>query len=359
MNVKTIIGYLASEIHSATAFVSVAFLALFAFFDLVSELGDIGKGRYTFIHAIAYVCLSLPAHFYELAPVAVLIGTLYALSSLAANSEFVIMRSAGLTPVGVAGMLLRVGAVFAVLTFVFGELISPASERAAREWKLRKTSTLVAQEFRSGLWVRDDYRFVNVREVLPDASLSGIRIFEFDSNYRLLSISEIGRGEYTSRSEWELTGVVRTSFGQGGASVDWFARMSWTSALTPDMLTVLFVVPERMSAWALYQYLKHLSGNQQKTERYEIAFWKKLLYPFAALVMMMLALPFAYIHTRTGGVGAKVFAGVMLGVLFHMLNSLFSHLGLLQGWQPLLSAASPSVFFLAAAAGMMWWVERR
>jgi len=359
MNVKTIRGYLALEIYSATAFVFVAFLALFAFFDLVTELGDLGKGRYMFIHAVAYVFLSLPAHIYELAPVAVLIGTLYALSSLAANSEFVTMRSAGLTPLGVGGMLLRVGVVFVLLTFVFGELVSPASERAARELKLQRTSTLVAQEFRSGLWVKDDYRYVNVREVLPDASLSGMRIFEFDSNYRLLSISEVRHGEFNSRNKWELSGVVRTSFRQGGASVDRLPRMPWTSVLTPDMLTVLFVVPERMSAWTLYQYLKHLSGNQQKTERYEIAFWKKLFYPFAALVMMMLALPFAYMHTRAGGVGAKVFAGIMLGVLFHMLNSLFSHLGLLQDWQPLLSAALPSIVFLVAAAGMMWWVERR
>jgi len=129
--------------------------------------------------------------------------------------------------------------------------------------------------------------------------------------------------------------------------------------LTPDILAVLFVVPERMSAWNLYQYSRHLSENRQKTGRYDIALWKKLIYPFASLVMMALALPFAYIHVRAGGVGLKVFLGIMLGVVFHMLNSLFSHIGQLQGWQPLLSAGLPSVGFLGAAAIMMWWVERR
>jgi lipopolysaccharide export system permease protein len=122
---------------------------------------------------------------------------------------------------------------------------------------------------------------------------------------------------------------------------------------------VLFVLPERMSAWNLYQYTQHLAENRQKTERYEIAMWKKLVYPFASLVMMALALPFAYVHTRAGGVGAKVFSGIMLGVLFHALNSLFSHLGLLQNWRPVYSAVLPSVLFLATAASMMWWVERR
>jgi lipopolysaccharide export system permease protein len=87
--------------------------------------------------------------------------------------------------------------------------------------------------------------------------------------------------------------------------------------------------------------------------------WKKLVYPVAVLVMMALALPFAYIHTRSGGVGVKVFSGIMLGIFFHMLNSLFSHLGLLQNWSPLFSALLPSVVFLAAALLMMWWTERR
>ena len=87
--------------------------------------------------------------------------------------------------------------------------------------------------------------------------------------------------------------------------------------------------------------------------------WKKLVYPFAILVMMALALPFAYIHVRSGGVGVKVFTGIMIGILFHMLNSLFSHLGLLQHWSPAVSAAIPSAAFLATAILMMWWVERR
>jgi lipopolysaccharide export system permease protein len=49
----------------------------------------------------------------------------------------------------------------------------------------------------------------------------------------------------------------------------------------------------------------------------------------------------------------------MLGIFFHMLNSLFSHIGLLQNWPPLSAAVVPSLAFLAAAILMMWWVEKR
>ena len=351
--------HFAREIYGATLFVAVAFLCLFAFFDLINEMGEVGRGQYKLQHAIGFVLLSAPSHVYELAPIAVLIGTLYALSQLAANSEYAVMRGSGLSPLRAAGILLRIGIIFVVITYVFGELIAPAAERAARELKLGATSSVVAQEFRSGLWVKDDVRFVNVREVRPDAGLSGIRIYEFDADHRLQTISFAETGRYTADQVWQLTGVVQTRFSESGSSVVRLPEFQWKSVLTPDILAVLFVVPERMSAWTLYQYTRHLAGNQQKSERYEIALWKKIIYPFAVLVMMGLALPFAYIHTRAGGVGLKVFSGIMLGILFHMLNSLFSHLGLLQNWQPLLAALLPSTVFLMAAAAMMWWVDRR
>ena len=355
----TLRTYLAREIYGATLFMLAAFLSLFAFFDLIGELGDIGRGGYRLQHALAFVALTVPSRAYETFPLAVLIGTLYALSHLAANSEYTVMRSSGLAPWRAMSTLFRIGVVFAVATFVFGELIAPVSERAAKQLKLSATSTIVASEFHTGLWVKDDRRFVNVREVLPDTSLSDVRVFEFDDQYRLKSISFAKRGEYLGKNMWRLRDIVNTVFTSDGSSVQHVAEMDWSSVLTPDILAVLFIVPDRMSAWNLYQYSRHLTENRQRAERYEIAMWKKLLDPFVSLVMMALALPFAYVHVRAGGVGVKVFSGIMLGVFFYFLNSLFSHLGLLQNWQPLLTAVLPSMFFLGAATLMMWWVERR
>jgi lipopolysaccharide export system permease protein len=355
----TLRTYLAREIYAATLFVFAAFLALFAFFDLINELSDLGKGAYRLQHAIAYVALTVPSHVYELFPLAVLIGTLYALSHLAANSEYTVMRSSGLAPSRAISTLLRIGVVFAVATLIFGELIAPVSERAAKQLKLVATSSIVAREFHTGLWVKDERRFVNVREVQPDTTLSDIRIFEFDDQYRLKSISFARHGKYLGKNIWKLREIVNTVFAQDGTSIQRVDEMDWASVITPDILAVLFVQPERMSAWNLYQYSRHLSENKQKAERYEIAMWKKLVYPIVSLVMMALALPFAYIHVRAGGVGVKVFSGIMLGIFFHFLNSLFSHLGVLQNWQPFLTAVIPSVLFLGAATMMMWWAERR
>ena len=74
--------------------------------------------------------------------------------------------------------------------------------------------------------------------------------------------------------------------------------------------------------------------------------------------MMALALPFAYLQTRSGGVSLKIFIGIMIGVSFQLLNSLFSHLGLLNTWPPFATAIAPSALFLLLAIGALRWVER-
>lgn len=355
---RTLERYLARQILGATGFVLVGFLALFAFFDLIGELNDLGKGSYDLRQVFLFVLLNAPAHAYELFPVVVLIGTLYVLALLASNSEWTVMRGSGLSPARAAAMLGKIGMVFAVATFVVGEWISPAGEEAAQKTKMRALSEMIGQDLQSGLWFKDEGSFINAREARQANVLQGVRIFQFDDDYRLKAITQAERAEYREKGVWELYDVLRTQF-TPAPRTEREAEMQWRSAVSPDLLDALIMKPERMSAWALHKYTEHLAGNRQKTERYDIALWKKLFYPLAALVMMALALPFAYMHTRSGGVGVKVFLGIMLGILFHLLNSLFAHIGLLQNWPPFAAAAVPSAAFLCAAVVMMWWVERR
>ncbi len=269
------------------------------------------------------------------------------------------MRGSGLSPRRAALVLAKIGLAFVVLTFVIGEWVAPAAEEAAQKVKLRAMSSMIGQDLQSGLWFKDEGSFINVREARQANLLNGVRIFQFDGDYRLRKMTAAERGDYQGNGVWRLARVVETEVTPQGPRTLRLAEREWRSAVTPDMLDALIVKPERMSAWALHKYTQHLAGNRQKTERYEIALWKKLLYPLAALVMMALALPFAYMHARAGSIGLKVFLGIMLGIFFHMLNSLFSHIGLLQNWPPISAAVLPSAAFLAAAVLMMWWVERR
>jgi lipopolysaccharide export system permease protein len=354
----TLERYLARQIYGAVGFVLIGFLALFAFFDLIAELRDLGNGSYQLKQIFTVVALWVPGHAYELFPVAVLIGTLYVLAHLSSNSEYTVMRASGLSPGRASLALSKVGLVFVALTFVTGEWIAPFAEEAAQQVRMRAMQSLIGGDLSSGLWFKDERSFINVREARDASMLAGVRIFEFDASYKLLQVTESQRAEYTGAGKWRLLEVAQTQLGPAGPTTAHFPQAEWRSAMSPDLLNVLIVAPERMSAWKLYRYLQHLADNRQKTERYEIALWKKLFYPLATLVMMALALPFAYMHARSGMVGVKVFLGIMLGIFFHMLNGLFSHIGLLKQWPPFAAAAVPSILFLGTAVLMMVWIEK-
>lgn len=351
--------YLRAEVFSATTLVLVAFLMLFGFFDLIGEVRDIGRGSYQLAEAVMFVSLTLPGRLYELAPIAVLIGTLYALTSLARHSEITVLRASGLSNTAMLGALLKLGLIFVVMTFVVGEFVAPVAERTAQQIRLRSISAVVAQEFRSGVWLRDDRAFVNIRDVTPEGSLESVRVYQFDDRFRLLSIVDAKTADFVGDGAWKMSEVTETGFESTRSTVVREESRTWKTAINPDMLSVLMVAPEKMQLATLYQYVHHLSDNKQKTERYEIAFWKKLIYPLSILVMMVLALPFAFLQGRSGGVSLKVFAGIMLGIGFHLLNGLFTSLGAINEWRPVVAAITPSVLFLLGAGGMIYWVERR
>lgn len=376
--------YFASEILRASAFVLLAFLALFAFFDVMGEMQSVGTDGYLLQHAFLYVLLGLPGYAYELMPIAALIGTIYVLAQFASRSEFTIMRVSGLSTRQTATMLARIGIVFAMLTFVFGEYVAPKSTESAERLKLSVKGSAVSQEFRSGLWAKDviresgvngkvvGTRFLNVREMRPSGELLGLRIYEFDPDFHLSAYIIATRGEYAGNNRWNLTEVSESRFRNAATrsspvtldltaavSTHKLPTMPLISEITPSILSVLFADPERMSAANLSLYSKHLAENKQRTERYEIAYWRKLIYPFAVFVMMAVALPFAYLHFRTGGVSLKIFAGIMIGVSFQLLNRLFSHIGMLNTWPPFATAVLPSVLFLVAAVAALKWIERR
>ncbi len=133
----------------------------------------------------------------------------------------------------------------------------------------------------------------------------------------------------------------------------------WPTGITSEMVSVALLKPERMATYDLFAYIRHLDANGQAAQRYEIEFWKKVFYPLSCLVMVMLALPFAYLHFRSGGIPAYVFAGVLIGISFPLLNNLFGYIGNLQNWQPWLAAATPGLLYMAISLAAFGWLVLR
>ncbi len=368
---KTIRRLIYGEVLYAVAFVTLGFLSLFFFFDLVEEIQSVGRHAatgYTLVHALTYVALIIPSHLYELTPIAVLIGTIFVMARLAQSSEFTILRTSGLDPWRALRSLLTLGMGFVLLTFALGDYVSPYADRTAQLLKARYTGRITVGQ--TGAWLKEKQAYgqyaVNVGELASDGVLHDVRIFEFDNRGSLMSMMQVDSAVVSDDDEsWQLQKVNRIDFPIGDAkkaNVDrtQLDTLRWPNRLSAEMVAAALLKPERMRTIDLFQYIRHLQSNAQAAQRYEIEFWKKVFYPLSCLVMVVLALPFAYLHFRSGSITTYVFGGVMAGISFFLLNNVFGYIGNLQSWQPWLTAALPGMIYsLLSLTAFGWLVLRR
>ena len=365
---RTIRRLIYREVVASVAFVAVGFLALFFFFDFIDELPNVSRGgsHYGLTQALVYVTLMIPSHLYELLPIAVLIGTIFVMARLAQSSEYTILRTSGLGPWRALRALLALGLVFAVLTFAAGDYLAPLADRAGQLLKARLEGRISIGL--TGAWLREkqaEHTYnVNVNALSPDGGMRGVRIFESNAQGFLVSIIQAPEAQFAERGAWVLKDAERTEFparGQSVAHVDpvKVPSLRWPTVISPEMVSVALLKPDRMGTVDLFQYIRHLEANGQISQRYEIEFWRKVFYPLSCTVMVVLALPFAYLHFRTGGITGYVFGGVLIGISFFLLNNVFGYIGNLQNWQPWLTAAAPGLVYSVLSLGAFGWLVLR
>lgn len=367
---KTIRRLIYGEVLAAFGFVTLGFLALFFFFDFVDELQDIGRnsvnGVYQLRHALLYVGLRIPTHLYELMPIAVLIGTIFVMARLAQSSEYTILRTSGLGPWRALRTLLGLGLVFVVVTFAIGDYVAPLTERSAQLLKARFQGRLTAGQ--TGAWLKEKKPggtyAANVRALSPEGDMRGVRVFEFDTQGFLVAMTQSETARFTEDTAWEMEKVTRSEFSRPGSDHAKVVRTEvprfrLPTEISAEMVSVALLRPDRMGTVDLFQYIQHLEANGQRAQRYEIEFWRKVFYPLSCMVMVVLALPFAYLHFRSGGIMAYVFGGVMVGISFFLLNNVFGYIGNLRNWEPWLAAAAPGLLYVWLSLGAFGWLVLR
>lgn len=365
---KTLRKLIHAEVWVSVAFVTLCFVSLFFFFDFIDELPNSGGNNniYQLKHVFGFVLLSVPSHLYELLPITVLIGTIFVMSRLAQSSEFTILRTSGLTPIMALRSLMSLGFVFVLITFAVGDYIAPISDRYAQLLK----STYLGTQLKvghTGAWLRENTAdrkiFLNINQLSGDGSPKDIRIFEFDTDGALIAMNKASSA-HIANDTWLLKHVERSEFlkqsGNSRLHMSNADEFRWPSEITSEMISVAILKPSRMSTIDLFQYIRHLSANGQTTQRFEIEFWKKVFYPLSCLVMVVLALPFAYLHSRSGNIASNVFGGVLAGISFFLLNNVFSYLGNINNWAPWFAAAAPGILYsIVSLAAFGWLVIRQ
>ena len=372
--------YFAKQIYISFGFILFALVALFLFFDILSELGSV-NAKYTLPLALLHVLLKASSRIVEIIPIAGLIGSIYVFAMMASQSEFTIFRVAGLDIKRSLIALGKISLPIVFFTLLISEVLGPYSEALSERIRMQALGSTFSSQFRSGVWVKDQLRdedgvgpvkpgvrYVNVGSINPNDEIQQIRMYEFDPNYRLLSIRSAATGRFNNQGIWELNDVSETRFTEKRsndpldavytAQTKTLAKLNLESQVTPQILNVLLISPEKMSIMSLGRFILHLQENKQDAQRHTIAFWKKVIYPFIIFVMLALALPFAFMKVRAGSVGIKVFGGIMLGMSFQLFNTLFSSIGLLGSLPALFTAVFPPLIYLALAIIALKWVAR-
>ncbi|MDM0110762.1 LPS export ABC transporter permease LptG [Variovorax sp. J22R133] len=368
---KTIRRLIYVEVLKSVGFVTFGFVCLFFFFDFVDELQSIGRADlvgYGTPQALLYVTLLIPSHLYELLPITVLIGTIFVMARLAQSSEYTILRTSGLGPWRALRTLLLMGLGFVFLTFAIGDYVTPASDRLSQLLQARYKGYYVMTG-NTGAWLKekqgDKSYSVNVVSIAPDGSLRDPRIFEFDDRGFLASQTTAQSARITRSGSWTLTGAehqryeTRADSDVARIETTHPPQLEWKTTLTAEMVSVALLKPERMSTAALFDYVRHLDANGQTAQKYEIQFWRKVFYPLSCLVMVVLALPFAYLHFRQSGITSYVFGGVMIGISFFLLNNVFGYIGNLGNWAPWITAAAPGIIYTLMSLGAFGWLVIR
>ena len=350
--VRLLDRYIGTQVIYATSMVLLVLVGLDALSALIDELQDL-KANYTLSKALLYVASSLPARIVELAPVAVLIGVLVALGQLASTSELIVIRGAGLSSWHLLKVLSKPVLVFAGVMLLMGEFVVPKSEQFGEAERALALSNQGSITGRYGMWNREGRHFIHFNAVQAGGVIYGVTLFTFDDNWRLHESMSATRATFQN-SGWLLENVDRTQVNSWGSQTSQHTTLLWETDLTPDLLAMESLSPERLSINSLFQYSQYLRQQGLESADYEVAAWRKITQPLAIFVLVLVAMGFIFGPLRDGTLGLRVFIGTLVGLVFKISQDVVASVTIVYGIAPVVAVTVPLVAGLAVAAWLLY-----
>lgn len=369
--------YIASEIYRSSTMVLLALTALFSFFNLIDDLDKISE-QVSLVNLLNLQLLSIPTQLYELLPIGLLIGSVLALAGLAQRNELVMLRVAGISGLQLLLALWVITIPLMAGAFVLSEYITPKAEMQFSESSLEVFGRAGGGRLKSGYWFKESdattpMRIINIGSLTDKSTVQNITIYEFDEHQHLNAFIQAPNGRFTDNSlllsaaqrsiiapnALEALKVIDNNNAIPLIRLEELSELNISTTLNAERLLARILTPERMAITDLVDYLDYLNTNQLQTDRQAVALWRKIAYPFTLLVMITIAAPISFMQTRQGGMGSKVFLGIIIGIGFFMANQLALNLGMLSQWQPWVTALLPSIFALLLALVALTIIENR
>jgi len=323
---------------------------------LLGEVGDIGKGDYTFVTALTYVIYTVPRRAYTLFPTAAVIGTLMGLGQLAASSELTALRALGLSRRRL-GLAVAISlALLTTLMVLNGETLGPWGQKRADGIKASAKSKDMIMAQYSGLWAREGNTFLNAQSGQEKGNgtqswleLRDVRLYEFDEAGRLESIARAASAEHRPDG-WLLHDVNRTYFDARSVTQTSVMEEHWQSKLDDAALSASIAQPRYLPSSDLRSSIQYRKRNGLDAGEYEENYWGRWFYPLNVLALCLAAIPFAFGSLRSGGLGKRLFLGIVFSLGFWLLQLQFVKLATAFKFDYRLAYLIPPVVLLAVSS---------
>ena len=332
-------------ILAMTALVLVVLLALAGLFEFIAELDDT-QGDYQTPRVILYTALRFPQLAFEMLPVAALIGSLLGLGALAANSEIIVMRSAGLSIKKLSGMVAVTGFVLLVFTALLGELIGPPLDYFARNMRMEARHQKDDDRLGNATWVRDGPVVLHLERVSSEFEFGSVYIFRFDDDNGLESIARAEKSGIDKDDRWILENLRETRFKDDGVQVVSSSVAVESFDINAEVLGISLVKPQSLSGRGLLSYLAYLKRNSLDARRYETELWYRIARTATVIIMPILALAFVFGSLRTSGSGGRLMIGVVIGLAYYLASEMLANSGQIFDFDPSVIAWLPSAMLV-------------
>jgi LPS export ABC transporter permease LptG/LPS export ABC transporter permease LptF len=331
----------------------VLLMIIFTFFDLI---GDIIRNRISLVTVGDYLVNLTPSMLYQIAPLAVLIAALVVFGVLNRNSEIVAMKATGISLYRLVVPIVSIAAILSISLFLFDQYYLPQANRRQEALrnviKGRPPQTYLHPEQK---WIFGQPRPGEPARIFyyqffdPNRNeFANLSVFEFDpSTFALTRRIFAGRAVWDGdRDAWKFeNGWVRDI---DGANVSEYRTFLSTTLAEvhepPDYFEKEDLQSQEMNFAQLDRYVRDLQQSGFDTMRLRVALWHKLAYPLVAVVMAVLAIPFALSMGRRGSLsGIAVAIGVALA--FWVVDGLFGAMGYVNYLPAAMAAWSSDILF--------------
>ena len=333
--------YITRHVLGAIFIVMLVIVGLDLLFALVDQLPDLNEG-YQFNDALYYVTMTAPRRIYEHIPLCSLIGCLLGLGTLATTSELTVMRAAGVSTLRIITAVMKPVMVIILLALALGEYVVPKTEQEAQSFRTIEEANgrRGASSLEKGVWHREGNTFLYVSAISPNGELFGLTRYQFDEDWKLERSSYAKTGVYTGGA-WALSNIVDTEFLGDSTRVVRQNSEQWASGMTPSLLTTLIMEPRNLSISGLHAYSGYLEEQGLSAADYQVAFWSKVLQPLAITGLVLVAVSFIFGPLRSVTVGQRLIAGVIVGLVFKLLQDLLGPASTVYGLPPLAGVLLP------------------